>query len=91
MSCKAVEILENFTTADFARVGEEASENFFLKQGPLEGPYGPFQHTLEPTFRNYGLPTRLNRGAIELLRDCEVPCRIALDAMTSHFWVLGVS
>ena len=69
---QAVEVLENFKWEDYARAGEEATEDFFLPQGPLVGPNGSFQHTLEPTFRDYGLPTKLNRGTIELLRDCEV-------------------
>lgn len=69
---KAIEILKSFKSKDFARAGEQATEDFYLSKGPLEGPHGRFQHTLEPTFRDLGLPTQLNKGTIELLRDCEV-------------------
>eukprot|EP00210_Caulerpa_lentillifera_P001976 g1895.t1 len=71
-SNKAVSLLESFKEEDFARMGETATMDFSLAAGPLIGPNGKFQHTLEPTLRDYGLPTKLNRGEIELLRDCEV-------------------
>jgi len=72
MCAKAVRILRNFRSEDYARVGETATADFFLSKGPLEGPNGGFQHTLEPRFRDLGLPTQLTRGSIELLGDCEV-------------------
>jgi len=64
--------LEDFKEEDFARMGETATIDFTLPAGALQGPNGKFQHTLEPTLRDYGLPTKLNRGEIELLRECEV-------------------
>ncbi|KAI8471851.1 MAG: ribosomal protein L10-domain-containing protein [Monoraphidium minutum] len=58
-------IFGEFTHEDYARPGSRAT---------TDGPRGPMAHTLEPALRKHGLPTRLNKGVVELLADHTV-CR----------------
>jgi mRNA turnover protein 4 len=67
--------LERYATADFARTGSVASETVVVERGPVRGPHGGLmEHTMEPTLRKNGMPTKLNRGVIELLAD-HVVCK----------------
>lgn len=63
-------IFEDFFHEDYARAGAAAMRTVVLPEGPLEGPGGlPFPHTMEHTLRGHGLPTKLNKGVIELIAE----------------------
>ncbi|KAK7084773.1 mRNA turnover 4 [Halocaridina rubra] len=62
------EVLEYFTKKqfpDYPHAGDIATEDVELKEGPLP----QFSHSIEPHLRKLGLPTRLQRGIPELIRD----------------------
>lgn len=58
---QVLKTFEEFKDLDYARAGSQATEEFQLAEGPLLGPNGPLPHTVEPTLRKYGLPTRLKK------------------------------
>lgn len=68
-------MLAEFVHEDYARAGAKASRTVKLPEGPLVGPGGmAFPHTMEHTLRANGLPTKLNKGVIELRCEHTVRC-----------------
>ena len=84
---KVKEELETVVEPEFAKAGARAKETVSFTKGPVDGPHGgKLEHTLEPTLRKNGMPTKLNKGTIELISDftlCEkgeslTPAQVAL-------------
>jgi mRNA turnover protein 4 len=62
--------MKKYQVSDFARTGSVAPETVVVEKGNVHGKHGGLmEHTLEPTLRKNGMPTKLNRGVIELLAD----------------------
>lgn len=64
---QVLELFDQFHHDDYARAGARATQDFSLPEGPMEGPRGPLPHMMEPQLRKLGLPTKLNKGVVELL------------------------
>ena len=57
----------------FAKAGKVSTKTIELQEGSLRGPDGILlSHTLEPTLRQCGLLTKLNKGVIELVADAKI-------------------
>ena len=60
--------VEGVADASYAKAGHKAKETVSFPMGEVKGPYGSkLEHTLEPTLRKNGMPTRLKKGMVELL------------------------
>ena len=63
-------VMEEKTTKDFARVGQVATETIVVPEGAVMNIFGvAMSHTLEPTLRKHGLPTKLNKGVVECIKE----------------------
>ena len=70
-------------TKDFARVGQIATETIVCPEGPVKNTYDvPMPHTLEATLRKHGLPTKLNKGVVECVKEktiCKRGAKLSAD------------
>lgn len=56
----------NYSEPEFPRAGTKASYTVTLNEGPLPD---TFIHSMEPSLRQLGLPTSLQRGIIQVIKD----------------------
>lgn len=56
----------NYSEPEFPRAGTKAAYTVTLNEGPLPD---TFIHSMEPSLRQLGLPTSLQRGIIQVLKD----------------------
>ncbi|CAG4965305.1 unnamed protein product [Colias eurytheme] len=59
---------KDFEDSEYARAGFVATKDVILPKGPL----ADFSHTIEPHLRRLGLPTSLERGVINLIKEYQV-------------------
>lgn len=56
----------NYSESEFPRAGTRAAYSVTLNEGPLSD---TFIHSMEPSLRQLGLPTSLQRGVIQVLKE----------------------
>lgn len=56
----------NYSESEFPRAGTRAAYTVKLEEGPLPD---TFIHSMEPSLRQLGLPTSLQRGVIQVLKE----------------------
>ncbi|CAG9761564.1 unnamed protein product [Ceutorhynchus assimilis] len=59
---------QDYSVEEFARSGFKATQTVILNEGPLK----QFSHAIEPYLRQLGMPTKLDRGIVTLIKDYEV-------------------
>ncbi|KAL1516860.1 hypothetical protein ABEB36_000700 [Hypothenemus hampei] len=65
---EVVDWFQDYAVEDFARSGFKSTQTIALKEGPLK----QFSHAIEPYLRQLGMPTKLDRGVVTLIKDFEV-------------------
>ncbi|KAK9878098.1 hypothetical protein WA026_020742 [Henosepilachna vigintioctopunctata] len=65
---EVVDWFNNFSCEDFAKSGFKATQTVILEEGPLK----QFSHAIEPHLRKLGMPTKLDRGVVTLIKEFEV-------------------
>ncbi|XP_037867106.1 mRNA turnover protein 4 homolog [Bombyx mori] len=59
---------KSYQASEYARAGFIATKDVLLPKGPL----ADFSHTIEPHLRRLGLPTSLEKGVINLIKEYQV-------------------
>ncbi|XP_028137795.1 mRNA turnover protein 4 homolog [Diabrotica virgifera virgifera] len=62
------EWFESYFVEEYARSGFKAKTTIKLDAGPLK----QFSHAIEPYLRQLGMPTKLDKGVVTLIKDFEV-------------------
>lgn len=57
---------KNYSEPEFPRAGTRAAYTVTLNEGPLPD---TFIHSMEPSLRQLGLPTSLQRGVIQVIKN----------------------
>lgn len=65
---EVLQFFKDFGESEYARAGFVATRDVKLSAGPLKD----FSHAIEPHLRKLGLPTSLDRGVIQLIKDFQV-------------------
>ncbi|KAI4470030.1 mrna turnover protein 4 mrto4 [Holotrichia oblita] len=65
---EVTEWFESFTYEDYARSGFKVDTTIKLDAGPLK----QFSHAIEPYLRQLGMPTKLEKGVVTLIKDYEI-------------------
>ncbi|XP_066148559.1 mRNA turnover protein 4 homolog [Euwallacea fornicatus] len=65
---EVTEWFDDYSVEDFARSGFKSTQTVILNEGPLK----QFSHAIEPYLRQLGMPTKLDRGVVTLIKDFEV-------------------
>ncbi|XP_063906779.1 mRNA turnover protein 4 homolog [Zophobas morio] len=65
---EVLEWFSSYSCEDFARSGCTVGKTIQLSEGPLK----KFPHSMEPYLRQLGLPTKLEKGVVTLIKDYEV-------------------
>ncbi|KAF2900487.1 hypothetical protein ILUMI_05700 [Ignelater luminosus] len=63
-----IEWFNSFAIEDYARSGFKTATTVKLEEGPLK----QFPHSQEPYLRKLGMPTKLDKGVVTLIKDYEV-------------------
>lgn len=65
---EVIQYFESQNFEEFARSGNVAQRTVSLEEGPLEN----FSHAMEPYLRKLGLPTKLDKGIVTMIKPYEV-------------------
>ncbi|GAB6028285.1 mRNA turnover 4 [Chamberlinius hualienensis] len=65
---EVLKYFSKYSEPDYARAGNKAIQTIVLDKGPLP----QFPHSMEPQLRQLGLPTSLERGVVNLIKDFRV-------------------
>ncbi|XP_056631583.1 mRNA turnover protein 4 homolog [Diorhabda sublineata] len=69
--CKKKEVVEwfdSYSVDEYARSGFKTTTSIKLEAGPLK----QFSHSIEPYLRQLGMPTKLDKGVVTLIKDFDV-------------------